>query len=273
MYVTHDGPVDVVTRVWGALLHAGDGAVVSHRTAGYLQGLVDDEPAVIDVSVAAAHRVTPRPRVVVHRRRRHRDLARAARSVPQTTLEETVLDLVEAAEQPDEVVGWVTRACQRRLTTASRLARAAAARRRLRHRRLVQQVLADVADGVASPLERRYAREVERRHGLPHGERNRRRRVRGRSSYSDVEYRSVRVRVELEGLTYHPSDLSDHDDVRDNDATLGGDVVLRYGWRAVTRSPCRVAAEIAQLLRARGWQGSSRACGPTCTAACDERVA
>lgn len=264
VYITHDGPLEHLARAWAALLHAGEGAVVSHATAGFLQGLVDDEPAAVHVSVTATHRVTARAGVVLHRRRHQATMRHPARSVPQTSLEQTVLDLVEVAIEQDDVVGWLTRACQRRLTTPQRLEAAAADRPRLRHRVTVRQVLTDVSEGVASPLERRYARDVERRHGLPRGTRNELRLVAGRSTYSDVRYRSTRVRVELEGLAYHPADRRALDDARDNAAALVGDVVLRYGWRAVVGSPCRVAAEVARLMQARGWCGSPRPCGPGC---------
>src|SRR3954470_24860311 len=172
VYATFTGPLPFSTRLWAGLLHAGADAVASHLSAGYLQGLVDDDPAVVHVSVPNPHRVTSRPGLRVHRARAHDVRRHPARTVPQTLVEDTVLDLVEQCDREDDVVGWLTRACQRRLTTLPRLRRAVARRRRLRHRRLVHEVLDDVTDGVASPLERRYARDVERAHGLPRSIRN-----------------------------------------------------------------------------------------------------
>ena len=83
-------------------------------------------------------------------------------TLPQTRVEDTVLDLVAEARTTDEVVRWVLRACQRRLTTAGRLRVAAARRQRLRHRALVQQLVSESSVGVASALQRRYRRDVER---------------------------------------------------------------------------------------------------------------
>ena len=42
---------------------------------------------------------------------------------------------------------------------------------------------------------------------------------------------------------------------------------LRYGWPDATEHRCRTAAEIAAVLRDRGWTGTLRPCGPGCTAA------
>ena len=127
-------------------------------------------------------------------------------------------------------------------------------------------MLDDVRVGVASPLERRYCREVERAHGLPTSLRNGAVVVQGTRRYRDVRYGRQRTTVELEGLAYHPDDEAARDDARDNAAVLAGDAVLRYGWTAVAGSPCSVAAEVAAVLQARGWTGRLRGCSALCTA-------
>jgi hypothetical protein len=238
--------------------------LASHQSAGLLQRLVDAEPAVVDVTVPNAHQVSPRPGVKVHRSRHAAARRRSVASVPQTRVEETVLDLVEASRTPDEVVRWLTRACQRRLTTPDRLLSAARGRARMRGRQLLAEVICDVADGVASPLERRYHRDVERAHGLPAGEMNPWVGVRGTSRYCDVRYAAFALRVELEGLAWHPEDQRWRDARRDNLGALAGDVVLRYDWRAVAGHSCETAAEVAAVLASRGWTGRLSACGPRC---------
>jgi hypothetical protein len=266
VYATFTGPLPFATRLWAGLLHAGPSAVASHESAGYLQGLVDGEPRTVDVSVPDPHRVVQRSGLRVHRSRRHAVRRHPARSVPQTLVEDTVLDLTECAARADDVVGWLTRACQRRLTSPARLRSAAARRARLRHRRLVRDVLDDVASGVASPLERRYVRDVERAHGLPRSDRNALAVVGRERRYRDVRYRRQRLTVQLEGLAYHPEDEAHRDDARDNAAVVAGDAVLRYGWLAVVGSPCAVAAEVAAVLEDRGWTGQLRPCSTACAA-------
>jgi hypothetical protein len=265
VYATFTGPAVFKARVWAALLHAGPPAMASHHTAARLQGLRDDDPEIIQISVPNGHRATPQPGLRVHHPRAWALRRQPNATIAQTRMEDTVLDLIGLTRDPNEVVHWVLRACQRRLTTPARLRAAAARRRRLRHRALFRELVDEAAYGVASPLERRYRLNVELAHGLPKAERGRAWiGPDGVRRYFDARYRFWRVRIELEGLAYHPVERAwvDHD--RDNAAVLAGDVVLRYGWRQVTGGPCRVAAQVGAVLTLRGWPGQVTVCGPGC---------
>jgi hypothetical protein len=262
------GPLPFETRVWAALVHAGPDAVASHATAAFLADLSDREPERIDVTVPHGHRVARRPGVRVRQSRRLDVTRHPSRTPPQTRLEDTVLDLIDEAVTEDSVVDVVLRACQRRLTTAARLALRARGRKRLRWRRLVGELVAEVQAGVLSALERRYYRDVERPHGLPRGSRNRTEEGRrGRRRYRDVRYRRWRVVVELDGRAAHPDEWQEADDIRDNELVADEDTrTLRYGWRSVTADPCATAAQVGRTLRSRGWTGRLTSCGPACTA-------
>jgi hypothetical protein len=72
-----------------ALIYVGDGAVLSHRTAAWWWGLVDDRPRRIEVSTL--HDIASLPDVAVHRRRRFEPTRH--RRFPITTVAQTVLDL------------------------------------------------------------------------------------------------------------------------------------------------------------------------------------
>lgn len=168
VFVVFTGPLPFVTKVWSALLYASKDAVASHDTAAWLAELRPDPPRVIDVSVPHGRRHRgSRPGVRVRQSRRLAEKTHPARLPPQTRLEETVLDLTDEATTEDPVIDLVLRACQRRLTSASRLAAAATRRKRLRWRRLVTELVAEVREGVLTPLERRYFRDVERAQGFP----------------------------------------------------------------------------------------------------------
>jgi hypothetical protein len=118
---------------------------------------------------------------------------------------------------------------------------------------------------VASPLELRYARDVERAHGLPPGLRNRPERgPQGKTRYHDVRYPEFGTVVELDGREAHPGDEAFRDLYRDNVLAAAGDQVLRYGWRDVTCRTCASAFQVGTLLARRGWTGHLRKCGPTC---------
>ena len=200
------------------------------------------------------------------RQSRRIDLVRhPARTPPQTFLEDTVLDLTDQASRPETVVDVVLAACQRRLTTATRLTLRARGRKRLRWRKLVAEVLSDARDGVLSTLERRYYRDVEKAHGLPRGRRNKPEGTAGRRRYRDVRYRRWKVLVELDGRAAHPDEARELDDMRDNEVVAeDGTRTLRYGWRSVSGHPCVVARQVVDLLRSGGWTGTPRRCSPGC---------
>jgi hypothetical protein len=267
-YVVFTGPLPPLTRVWAAVLYAGEEAVASHRTAGWLHSLVDDLPVRLDVCVPHGHRHRgSRPGVRVRQSRRYVERAHPTLLPPRTRLEETVLDLTDDTSRSDDVITVVLRACQRRLTTAARLRGAARQRARLRWRALLKDLLTDVVDGVQSALERRYRRNVELPHGLPRGTRNRQEGPVRRRRYRDVRYKRWRVLVELDGRAAHPEEWQERDDIRDNAALDDdGSVTLRYGWQSVTGSGCVVARQVGVQLKRHGWRGQLRRCGPACTA-------
>jgi hypothetical protein len=267
VYVAFSGPCPPMTRVWVAVLHCGPGAVAARATAGWLWELCDDLPTRLEVFVPAARRVrTPPPWISVRRSPSLGDRAHPTASPPRTRLEDTVLDLTDVAERAADVVDVLTRACQRRLTTAARLAEVARGRARLRWRALVMEVLADIGEGVHSELERRWARDVERAHALPRGDRNVAEGVEGRRVYRDVVYAGWSVVVELDGAAAHPAELRHLDRARDRWLSARGVLTLRFGWREVADEPCLAAAELAAALRARGWRGRVQPCGLGCAA-------
>ena len=265
VYATFTGTVSARCRVWAAILLAGPGAAASHGTAAWLCGLHDDEPPTVHVLIPAHQRVSRTPGITVHVSRHAEVRCHPGLSLPQTRVEDTVLDLTDAAVRTEDAVAVVIRACQRRLTTPGRLRTSAARRSRLRHRRLLAEVLTDVDEGVQSILERRWLRDVERPHGLPPGCWNRAERVNGGTRYRDVDYPAWRVVVELDGRVAHPAGERHRDMARDNALAAQARLTLRYGWVDVTRSPCAVADQVARTLRAQGWSGPATQCGSGCT--------
>lgn len=259
-YVAHNSEIGFRTRAWAAVLFCGPSTLVSHDAAGYLAGLLDRPPAVIDVSVPCHRRPRGAEGVVVNRRR---GPLRYAGSPPRVSIEETVLDLISRATRPDDVVAFLTAACQRRLTTATRLRDAAQRRGRLPWRALVQDVLRD-ADETHSALEWRYLRNVERAHGLPESKRQVSARHGGSKLWRDAVYRKYRLVVELDGAAAHPQERRHRDMARDNAVTVSGGKTLRYGWHDVFGHACEAAIQVAVVLQAAGWDGQPRPCGLNC---------
>jgi hypothetical protein len=258
---TFDGPLSRLARLWAAVLVAGADAVLSHETAAELHGLPCRSGSTVYVSVPLDRRVVAPPGVVVRRSAHAVSGRHPALDPPRTRIEDTVLDLVDAARELDTAMAWLARAVAARLTTPARIRASACARCRLRWRRDVLATLADVDAGCHSVLELHYMRRVESAHQLPPGHRQHRR----TGWYDDVYYTGYGVCVELDGRLAHPSDQRFRDHRRDNAATVAGGRVLRYGYADVTGRPCAVAAEVASVLVAAGWRGLPRRCGAGCT--------
>jgi hypothetical protein len=244
--------------------------VLSHETAAEVHGLTDKPSARIHVSVPAERRPGQRrriPGVVIHRSRCLRPQWQPPWQLPRTTVEDTVLDLVAKARTFDDAYGWISAAVGRRLTTAELLSKALAGRSRIRWRAWITAAVQDAADGVHSPLERNYVYGVERAHGLPTARRQAKRRHGSGTRYLDNLYEEYDLCVELDGQAAHPAEGRWRDTRRDNANRVQGTETLRYGWPDTTENRCRTAAEIARVLRRRGWKGTLRPCGPSCRAA------
>ena len=271
VYLAFTGPIPYLSRCWAALLYAGPGAALGMETAAWVWGLRDEPPEDVHVMIETGRRIRKQSGLRVHLQLHLARRCHPSRLPPVVRLEETVLDLIaRPGSTEDSVIDVVLRACQRRLTRVDRLRTAADRRAKLRHRRLLSDVLSDVTDGVQSPLERRYLHDVERAHGLPRAERNTaepdRREGRGRRTfYRDVRYLPYRLVVELDGRAAHPQDQRERDDLRDNSLVVeDGTQTLRYGWRSVTTRACETAGQVGQVLNSCGWNGGPRRCGPTC---------
>jgi hypothetical protein len=267
VYTIFTGPVSREAQLWAAVLYAGKGAELSHETAAELHALVDRPAPLIHVTVPAGRRVRPAPGLVIHLSARARDARFPPGITPHTFVEDTILDLVHAAGQFDDVCGWVTRAFGRRLTGAGPLLATMSQRKKLRWRAELEGLVRAAAGGSHSVLEFRYDRDVERAHGLPPAQRQAPfTKPDGRRGFRDRYYEKSGLVIELDGKEGHPDEKRWIDIGRDNLATTVGGSTLRYGWDDVTRKACEVAAQVAESLRARGWRGRLRPCSPGCRA-------
>jgi hypothetical protein len=268
-YATFTGDLSREAKLWAVVLRVGPGAVLSHETAAEVHRLTDEQSTRIHVSVPAERRPGQHGiirGVVIHRSRCLVPEWQPPWQLPRTTVEDTVLDLISAARTFDDAYGWISAAIGRRLTTPERIGTALAARSRMRWRGWVTAALHDATDGVHSPLERNYVHGVERAHGLPAARRQARRRHGSKTRYLDNLYEQYGVCVELDGTTAHPAEGRWRDTRRDNASLLQETQTLRYGWPDTTQHRCQTAAQIAEILRRRGWTGTLRPCSPTCTA-------
>jgi len=263
VYAVFNGPPPRAAWLWAAVLRAGPGALLSHLTAAELHGLIDTPAEAIFVTVPSTRRIRT-PGIIVRMSGRVGEARQPGREPPRTSVEETVFDLIELALNFDDACGWITRAVGRRLSTEKKLRAAMSARKKMRWRAELGDVLAAAADGIHSVLEYRYLRDVERAHGLPRSRHQVRVVIDGKAAYRDAYYDEYQLAVELDGRLAHPDDERWRDNQRDNQAGARGIQTTRYGWRDVYGHACETALLQAQILRQRGWTGTPRPCSGRC---------
>jgi very-short-patch-repair endonuclease len=272
VYATYTGEPPRECLLWAAVLRGGEGAALSHQTAAELDRLTDKPGDAIHVTVGHDRRVRISgqerhelaPPVVIHRSGRIDDARHPARTPPRTRVEETILDLTQLAGSFDAAFSWLSAGCGRRLVTPPQLHAAMSKRTRMRWHDEMLGALGYIDDGVHSNLEFRYARDVERAHGLPTAKRQARAVRRTRSQYIDNLYEEFGLIVELDGSVAHLVEDRWLDIHRDNFSARSGIITLRFSWADVTRRPCETAANVADVIQLRGWGGTPRRCGRLC---------
>jgi hypothetical protein len=219
----------------------------------------------VHVTIPEKRRVTRQPGIWIHRSRRVGELALGKGSPPRTSVAETLLDLSDDTADFDEVYGKICDAISDKRTTVAELHAAIAARPRLTWRTELLPMIAAVLAGDQSVLERRYTRDVERRHGLPESERQAGFVTPdGREGRRDRLYRDYGLIVELDGRLGHTGSAVSKDRARDRAAAVAGQQTIRFGWDEVRFQPCDAATEVGRVLRIRGWRGVPAPCGPLC---------
>lgn len=260
VYVAHTGTPTWHQRAWAAVLSCWPAALTG-RSA-----LPKPPPgAPIEVMVALDRTVRAPKGVVVRRRARFEGYVDWTDSPPRQILAEAAVDAAAAEETVNGAFTLLADLIQKKTVRVVALAEAVGRRRRLRHRRVLLDLLEDLRAGACSVLEREYLRAVERAHALPAGDRQSPDRVDGVSVERDVVYAPYGLVVELDGRAFHDSaGARDSDHARDLDAAAARDLrTVRLTYGQVLGEPCRTAGRIAELLRRGGWGGRLEPC-PRC---------
>lgn len=267
VYVDHTGALTSEQRAWAAVLYAAPSALAGRDAlrAHGVRGFDGEAEQSVQLVVAGTRRVTPQPGIELRRLTTFDTDVQHHLSPPRLRIEPAALDVAAAEPTEDGAVAVLADVCQSRRSTAGRLLTALTGRSRLRHRALLHAILQDVAAGAYSALERRFLIRVERAHGLPTGARQRLVRPGRKPYYRDVSYVGLGTEVELDGRLGHSLARDRWADLeRDLIAAVAGSLTVRVGWLQAVEA-CRLAATLGELLRARGWRGRPRPCGPRCT--------
>jgi very-short-patch-repair endonuclease len=228
-----------------AVLALGPRAVLSHRDAAALHGLLAANRSTIDITVA--RRARPRRGVTVHETRdlHPRDRTRidgiAVTSIPRTLLDLAAIlpppQLRRAYEQAERIRILDLRAIHELLGRANG-----------RHGVAALRVLVAYdptrAVEAQSELELRFL-DLLREAGLPAPQVN----VVVEGFVVDAHWPSARLVVELQGHAYHSDrEAFERDHARLARLKLAGYEVLALTWRQVRKEPAWVAGAIGTLL-------------------------
>ena len=281
VYVNHTGPLTWMQRAWAALVFywpaalCDDSALVAFGLRSALRRLNSSvslahaapgttHQPVIHVAVDERRRVRNLGGVRVHRVTNLRAVVHPTRRPFVVRLDPALVQMASRASSDADAIALLADACQEGRTTAARLVAVLQDHANIARRGFLLDVLEDVATGANSVLEHTYLTRVERPHGLPTAKRQRRVTIGRTSAYRDVEYLGLGGVVELDGRLGHEQTTDRWRDLdRDIDSLLVGDQTLRAGWGQVLE-PCRLAWAVARFLRALGWTGMPRPCGPDC---------
>lgn len=227
-----------------AVLAAGPGAVLSHRSAAALWGLRPTARARVDVTTGRVLRA--RPGIHPHRAVLAPDEITLKDGIPTTTLARTLLDLA-AVLRPDALERAMEQAEILRLTDVlsldELLTRHPAARGAKALRRILAVTDLD-ANITRSELEARFLSFLDAA-DLPRPNVN----TIIEGMEVDFAWPEHRVIVELDGFAFHATRRAFEDDrARDRRLQACGWRVIRITWRQLHDEPQRLAAELAALL-------------------------
>jgi very-short-patch-repair endonuclease len=218
-------------RMHAALLAAGPGVVLSHRTAAALHKLIPSVPPFVEVTTTRNPRRS-RSGLVIHATGSPPPIV-TVDGFPATAALRTLADL-RATLPPAELERACAEALVRNLVSDAQLEAA----------RLVRP---GAAAPTRSQFERRFLGLV-REAGLPRPLVNH---TIGPFE-ADFVWPDQRVVVELDGWQTHGHRFAfERDRARDADLVARGYVVLRFTWRQITDDPMRVIIRIAQALTVR----------------------
>jgi very-short-patch-repair endonuclease len=255
VYLLGYGPPTLRQRMRAALLYAGEQAVVSHRSAAVLWGLLpaDGRAETVEVTVRAG-RVRSRLGVVVHRSRTMlaRDI-RVREGIPVTSPTRTVFDL--AAREAREIVeAAFTEAIVHRLTSAAEIRRAAALQPGSKGAARILRLLEDEENGYTRSEAERRLRALLRDSGLPMPRFN----VLTEGHLVDCRWEQQRLILFVDGFATHGARPAFEADRRCDQALVAAEWrVIRVTWRQLTHEPLAVLARIAQALT-RAWADRAR---------------
>lgn len=237
-----------VRGAWlAAVLACGDTAVLSHRSAAALWGLMRPRWSPVDVT-GDRGRAGDREGIRLHRSPLRDDERAVEAGIPVTSVARTLLDLAEALDG-ERLRRAFEEADRLKLLELPKLERACARAGRRKGLRSVRRLLAEARSptDTPSPLEDRFA-EFCRAHlaDLPEPLTN----VLILGHEVDAHWPSHRLIVEMDSWEFHGHRAAfERDRERDAARLAAGYRVIRLTHRQLKSEPARIATQLRNLLR------------------------
>lgn len=220
----HRVELDRRGRLFAGVLEAGPGAVLDGAAALIAAGLTGFDPPVIDVSIPSGRRPCRLPGVRIHQ---HREVGDAIRvGLPRVKPELAALRAAGWAVSDRQAALLLVLPVQQRLLSAARLRSRLELVQRNPRRELITAVVRDCADGAESLGELDFARMCRAR-GLPPPSRQVLRTGPNGRVYLDTAWEDIGLAVEIDGAGHAWGLNGVEDQLRQNEVTLGDEVVLR----------------------------------------------
>jgi hypothetical protein len=252
VYVLHTGEPGRDQRLMGALLYAGDGALITGLAALHRYAVRMPGTQAVDVLVPHARRRVSREFVVIHRTSHVPPMFCADGPIRYAPPARAVADAVAGLRRVGDIRAVAASAVQQGLCTVAELAAEVGRGHDQRANRL-RGVLAEVADGIRSPAEGDF-RELVLGSGLPVPMLNARLYLGRRLlAVPDAWWPQAGVAAEVDSREWHSSPAGFEDTMRRHARmTAAGVLVLHFSPRQVRTAPGEVIAAITAALQAGG---------------------
>jgi hypothetical protein len=248
VYALGHRAVPVEARWTAAVLACGDGAVLSHRSAGQLWGLLSRSPHLPEVTRPRSNR--PRRGLIVHRASLPRDEVVEVDGIPVTSPFRTIFDLASMLPTFRRLERAMNEAEVRQLRDRVSLPQLLERYPRRRGARWVRELLTVREPGgiTRNDFEERFVAFLDE-HGLPRPRLNATLALRGQFFEPDCMWQRERLIVELDGRATHGTHEAVADDrQRDRILLAEGWRWARVTWRQLRDEPAAIAADLRDAL-------------------------
>jgi hypothetical protein len=251
--VLHNGPLGPEELRWIAVLGT------SPRAA--LDGVTALQEAGVELSDTEIHVIAPKgsepravPGVVVHESRRYREEDVIRIGIPRVRPAVAAIHAALWAVTDRQAKLFVLKCVQQRRAPLEQIERALEGVRRHPRRKLLRELVVDMAGGIQSLGELDVAEDFRRR-GLPEPDRQVVRRRSSGTEYLDCRFSAYELVLEIDGAGHEAPDQRLADLLRDLAVIADGETTVRLPLAIYHLDRERVLDYFERVLVSRGWHG------------------